>query len=225
MNPLFNVNIISKQLIQKIVDGFRETSRLIDEDKSTPHYGPGLMFRQLFYEDDCFINIFEGEHKSIAIELEFSKETDEGLSTGELIEKHAKFGGKKKSNFIEKLIYLKSLYENGLIYFSEERKENSKISLPFYTSSLKKEEQFKDKMNYMTWFISYPSLYQFICRFYYSNVIPLSSLISFYDNGYVTEEEKRYNKQVQLSEESLRIANESLSQTKSSIEIANSSLA
>lgn len=220
MNPLNNINDITRDLIRTIVEGYRETSELIETDKSSPVYGPGIMFRQLFCDSDCFIEIYQDDDKNLAIEIEFSKDGECGLSTGELITKHSKFGGKKKSIFVEKLIYLKSLFDSGLIYFSEERVEDSKMTLPKYTSSLEKEKVLADKSNFMTWFISYPSLYKFVCKYYYSNVIPLSSLVSFYDNDYKTKEDIEYRQQLSINEDSLKIARESLEKTRESLTIA-----
>lgn len=220
MNPLRNINKTSKELIKDIVAGYRETTELIESGKSTPVYGPGIMFRQLFCDEECFIEIYQDENKNLAIEIEFSKDGDKGLSTGELNNKHFKFGGSKKSIFIEKLIFLKSLYDYGLIYFSEERVNDSKMTIPKYTSSLDKQQALGDKSNFMTWFISYPSLYEFVCKYYYSNVVPLSSLVYFFDADYKTEEEIKYEQQLSISEDSLDISRESLEKTRESLTIA-----
>ena len=125
MNPLNNINKISKELIKQIIEGYKNTSTLIDKGQAIPHFGPGLKFSQLFSDEECFINIFQSENQKIAIELEFPKVKEKNITPLELLRKHAIFGGKKKSIFIEKLIYLKSLYEYGLIYFSEEKEEDS----------------------------------------------------------------------------------------------------
>ncbi len=208
MNPLENINDTSKDLIKEIVEGYKESSTLIETGLSTPYFGPGLMFSQLFSDDECLLNVYIYQRKSkiLTLEIEFPKYGEESISSGDKLKKYEKYASKKKSKFIENLLYLISLYDNGLIYFSGENQETSKKALPIYTSTLQQKQSWYDKFNVVAWNISYPTIYNFVCKFYYTNVIPTPTLIDYYENGYVTEDTKRYNEQLTINKKALEIA-------------------
>lgn len=220
MNPLENVNDNSKRVIKDIIETHRENQALIDKGKSSPHYLPGIIFSQLFSDEDCILNILQGENDTLALEIVFAKNGEDGLSMYEIMSKHEQFGGKKKYLFVEKLIYVMSLYNNGYIYFSE---ENNK-GLPSFTTITERSEFFKnEKLNIMIWFIAYPSLFQFVRKFYYANIIPTTTLIEFYDNGYKTTEQIRYNEQAELNKKSLEISQSSLIEAQDATSLARKS--
>lgn len=220
MNPLENVNDNSRRVIKDIIETHRENQSLIDKGKSSPHYLPGIIFSQLFSDDDCILNILQGENETLALEIVFAKDGEDGLSMYEIMRKHEQFGGKKKYLFVEKLIYVMSLYDNGLIYFSEEDNKG----LPSFTTITERSEFFKnEKLNVMIWFIAYPSLFQFVRKFYYANIIPTTTLIDFYDNGYKTAEQMRYDEQNELNKKSLEISQSSLIEAQDATSLARKS--
>lgn len=220
MNPLENVNDSSKCVIKDIIETHRENQALINQGKNAPHYLPGIIFSQLFSDNECILNILQGENDTLALEIVFTKNGEEGLSKYEIMKKHEQFGGKKKYLFVEKLIYVMSLYDNGYIYFSE---ENNK-GLPHFTTITEGSEFFKnEKLNVMIWFISYPSLFQFVKKFYYANIIPTTTLIEFFDNGYKTTEQLRYDEQIELNKKSLEISQSSLIEAQAATSLARKS--
>lgn len=220
MNPLENVNDNSRRVIKDIIETHRENQSLIDKGKSSPHYLPGIIFSQLFSDDDCILNILQGENETLALEIVFAKDGEDGLSMYEIMRKHEQFGGKKKYLFVEKLIYVMSLYDNGLIYFSEEDNKG----LPSFTTITERSEFFKnEKLNVMIWFIAYPSLFQFVRKFYYANIIPTTTLIDFYDNGYKTAEQMRYDEQNELNKKSLETSQSSLIEAQDATSLARKS--
>lgn len=220
MNPLENVNDNSRRVIKDIIETHRENQSLIDKGKSSPHYLPGIIFSQLFSDDDCILNILQGENETLGLEIVFARDGEDGLSMYEIMRKHEQFGGKKKYLFVEKLIYVMSLYDNGLIYFSEEDNKG----LPSFTTITERSEFFKnEKLNVMIWFIAYPSLFQFVRKFYYANIIPTTTLIDFYDNGYKTAEQMRYDEQIELNKKSLEISQSSLIEAQEATSLARKS--
>lgn len=217
MDPLFNINESSKSIIYTIVTEHENYKKLINDGCACPHAMPGITLSNLFHDNECMLNILEGFDGKLVLEIVFSKEDDIGLSNNKISINHSKFGGIKKFKFIEQLKYVMSLYENGYIYFSEEG--NSEI--PRINTITERSEFYKaDSLNFMIWFIDYPSLNKFVKKFYYATVIPTTLLIDFYNNGYKTVDQIRYQEQMNINIESLRIANSSLKEAKEATSLA-----
>ena len=220
MNPLDNINDISKCVIKEIIDSHREKQAIIKEGKGSSYFLPGIVLDQLFSDADCFLDIMQGKDETLIFEFVFPKDGEDGISLNERIDRHKHFISKKRYVFIEKLIYVMSLYDNGYIYFSEEEES----ALPVFTTITDRIEFFKNEnLNVRIVFVRKPTLFEFVNKFYYANIIPTKALIDFYDNGYKTIDQIRDEEQLRINAESLEIARSSLVEAKEATILANKS--
>lgn len=222
MIDLDSLDESSKKVISIIVEYYNITLSKLEAGEKSLMPEPGCPFISLFNTEDCYISFYK-EGDAIAIKIDIIEKKYSLLSDEGRRDLYFSIRKTKKNEFIQTAFLLKKLYDNGYIYFS--KKSNEIIQINEYKHDESKNKTLIDVgIHTATEFYYAPELLDFIEKYQNDLIIPSFELISFRKNDYKTSEQKRYEKQVSISEQSLNLANESLNETKKSIIIANDSL-
>lgn len=187
-----------KSLIERIIDGYHLDFHYMEDDTEGITYGPGIYFNNAFSDDFTLIS-FETNKGKLAINIESSKLEYNSWKIAERNNYKANNAALLHANFMESVHFVKWLAANDLIYFTKENKHQNGISecktsnyVPHYSQA--------------NWIIGSDTICEFILSHYNSRIIPSPYLISFYNNGYKTDEQLQYEAQIEISKQALKRA-------------------
>ena len=186
-----------KGLIDRIITNYQLDIHYIEDDTEGVTYGPGIYFCSVFSDDFSLIN-FVTINGQLAINIESSKLEYNSTNTAERECYKANNAALIHANFMESVYFMKWMHENNLIYFTKENKKTVITAI--------------DKINHTpnfeqaNWIIDSDFISNFIFVHYNSRIIPSPYLISYYKQGFKTEEQIQYEKQLEFTAESLTIA-------------------
>lgn len=187
MNILENLAEDNKNLIKYIIEGYDETIESIAKGINSAIAGPGVLFNQVIGDSHCIVNFgsFDG---LLALKLTYSAKDLPPIDTFEYIRVSELLCSRAKINVFEQLVFLKSLYEQNLILFSEE----AQLTLEEFSLSDAERQWQKNSLHCSIWYIQSPELLSFVKKFSQSHILPTKALRNYMDNGYKTEEQKRF---------------------------------
>lgn len=195
MNTLENIGAVDKEIIKCIVDGFNETLRAIESGRNSAVADPGVLFSQIFDEKRCIVELYK-QDKLLALKLYYNERGLPPSDTYDYIKETEYVGCLARLHTIEKLSFLKRLYDDNLIIFSESS------SQPLKSWEVSKEEKAwmdEAKIHCAVWFVENPELLNFVSKFRYSHIIPTEVLKTYKDNNFKTTEEVRFKKSQRVS--------------------------
>lgn len=191
-----------KGLIDRIITNYLVDIQDMEDDTQGITYGPGIYFNNAFSDDFTLIN-FETNKGKIAINIESSKLEYNSWKVAERNNYKANNAALLHANFMESVHFMKWLGENDLIYFTKENKHHNRIPEC-------KANNYEPHYSQANWIIDSDSICEFILSHYNSRIIPSPYLISFYNNGYKTDEQLQYDAQIQISRKALKRAKQGI---------------
>lgn len=217
MNILEYCTPEEKDIIGQIVDGYLFSYENMKADINSIHNSPGLFFFSLFqnyngHTLDYHINLCNDNGILIAqFFIKDSKDANSFFQTLYL----------KKAELMSRIVFIENLLKNNLIFFETDKTDK----LPKYIKPDNNKLEKLEKENFKVYPepINNQSFFDLIDKYYWSRVIPSSTLIEYRRNGYETTEQKRYNEQISKTVISLEIAQDSLKEAKKSNQIAKKS--
>lgn len=187
-----------KSLIVRIIDEYHLDIFHMEDNTDGITYGPGIYFCNAFSDDFSIIN-FVTINGQLAINIESSKLECNRVKIHESKCYKANNAALIHANFIESVYFMKWMHDNNLVYFTKENKQSNII--PIYD-----ENNYVPNFEQANWIISSDSISDFILSHYNSRIIPSPYLISYYHNGFKTEEQINYEEQLENTKKSLKIA-------------------
>lgn len=197
-NILSNIDEPCKLIVDRIVDAYNNYFEAIKEDCSHTYGDPGHPFDSLFGKDYLHGAHFTIDHKvnALMINQVFDKNDYSHLSQKQMIDAFHVDAVIQKTQVIEQLNFVKLLYENGLIFFTEDKDGQDigewKPDHRFMDEALKSGKHFNHAFVYST------TLLDFVSKFFYARVLPSQRLIDFKANGYKTSDEIAFKKTQRL---------------------------
>lgn len=217
MSILSHIDDNLKQLISRIIDEYQMQLHYMEDCTEFFHGNPGIHFGDAFSNAYTLIHLTTCCDK-LAIIIDSYKVKPEFNNLQDNINYSTNNGAIIHAEFIQAISFLKSLYDNGYIFFTEDNSKNK--SIPIYQSAA-------DNSNCPVWTINSELLTNFAKQHFFANIIPSPALISFYRNDFKNDEQLRYEKQLEISNQSLEeahianlVAKNSLDETKKSNDIS-----
>ncbi|MDE6483953.1 MAG: hypothetical protein K2L14_00965 [Duncaniella sp.] len=188
MNILENLTEDNKNLIKFIIDGYDETIESISKGINSAVAGHGVLFNQVIGDSNCLVDLGSLDGL-LALKLTYSSKKRPPTDTFEYIRASELICSRARLNVFEQLVFLKSLYEQNLIIFSEE----AQLSLEkFSINDAERQWHKENSLHCSIWYIQSPELLSFVRKYSQSHILPTKALRNYKDNGYKTEEQKKF---------------------------------
>lgn len=221
---LYSLDQKYKKFIETLVDGYVEGKKHM-EDGSNPYINlPGMEVSNMFFEytEDCACALFfqKAEDSSVNIYYVFDSKliNNEDDDSWEAQERFIKI---QRSDFIYKLSLLKWLEDSGYIILVDDTThtlfETGKITdhdKNNWTDNGKLfyEENMKSRFVYET-----------LSRFHNCRIIPSAQLIDVRMNGFKTAEQRRFESELQVANDTLEDTRKSLKTSQKALGVSNRS--
>lgn len=182
-----------KELIGHIVDCYLLSYRDMKENIHSIYNSPGVWLHSIFNDykesdNKCLISLADKDGELVAsFYIKNSKDSNHFFQMLNL----------KKAEFISRATFVESLYNAKLIFFEEDKE--CEMHLFNEVTEEKRENLKKEGFSFYSEIIKSESLYSFIKRYYWSRIIPSSSLIKYRQSGFLTPEQKRHHRDLSLS--------------------------
>lgn len=187
-----------KGLIDRIITNYQLDIHYMEDDTEGVTYGPGIIYNNAFSDDFTLIH-FETKNGKLTINIESSKLEYNSWKVTERNNYKTNNAALLHANFMESIHFMKWLAANDLIYFTKENKRFNVI--PEFDAS-----NYVPHYSQANWIIGSDTICEFISSHYNSRIIPSPYLISFYNNGYRTDEQLQYDTQIKISKRALKRA-------------------
>ncbi len=193
MNILDSASQTEKELVLRIVDNYRGTYKNMQADCNSIFGSPGCWLHSLFYDSNlsplsCNI-IFSDNNGRLWATFVLSKEEDANDFFQRI--------NLKKASFIEQIYFLKNLLYNNLIYFEKDYdcglrpyNDHSEHDLAKWSAN---------GLKYYDEEIKNHDIFDFLNKFYWSRVIPSSTLMIYRDHKFKTVDARRHRTNSWLS--------------------------
>ena len=218
MSILSHLDNNQKLLIERIITEYQMQLHYMEDCTEFYHGYPGIRFSNVF-DDNYTVFTLSMYSDKLAIIVDSYKINPSFNNPNDNYNYSANNGVIIYAKFIQLLSFLKSLYDNGYIFFLDDDSKDKLYHIEGFDPT-------KDRTNSF-WIINSEYLNTFVKQHFLSNIIPSPALISFANNGFRTEDQLRYEKQLLLSNNSLEeakksniIAERSLLEAKASSESA-----
>lgn len=182
-----------KELIGHIVDGYNLSYENMKENINSLYNSPGLWLHSIFNDynesyNKCLISLSDKDGELAA--NFYIKNCNDSNRFFQIL-------NLKKAEFISRATFVKSLFNANLIFFEEDKGcEMHKFK---EETEEKREELKKEGFSFYPEIIKSESVYSFLKRYFWSRIIPSSSLIKYRQCGFLTPEQKRHHRDLSVS--------------------------
>lgn len=219
MNMLQNISDNQKHFIKDVVDNHKMAMDKIKIDSIAAPPVLGIFLQDSFSDENYSVKPCKYNGK-LYIDIEYFENTKINYTLYERLHLDNIMIATIQMKFIERLVFIKQLWENGFIYFvgnlnaqmpdfsyaNEKKEYNNTVNISESLSPLESTEYFK-----------------FLNKYNIAQIIPSEYLIDFCVNNFITLEERQYKEQLNVSTNSLRIAESSLNEAKDATTLARKS--
>lgn len=222
---LYNLDKRYKKFIETLVDGYVKGKSNM-ENGSNPYISePGMLFNSMFYDftNDYGCNLIfhktEDNYISVCYVFDSRLIKDESADKYEAQEK---FINIQCSDFIYKLSLLKWLEDSGDIILIDDTSSN--LSLEGKITEHDRQRWENNGMLCREKTIKSKSVYETVSRYYNCRIIPSAQLIDIRENGFKTLEQRRFEEQLEVANDTLVETKNTLAETKKSLETSQEAL-
>lgn len=202
MNILINLSSNQKHFLEDVIDFHKRAMQNFDVDPLTTYPVFGIFLHDSFYDGNYSVKPCK-HNNELNLDIKFFNETQEKLSIGEQLRLNQTMAAVIQMRFIERLIFIRQLWENGLIFFVG----NLNANLPNYSYS-EDDKNYHEKMNISALLspLEAPEYYNFLNKYNMAQIIPSDYLIDYCANSFTTLEQRQYKEQHDINTVALRRA-------------------
>lgn len=202
MNILTNLSSNQKHFLEDVIDFHKRAMQNFDIDPLTTYPVLGVFLQESFYDGNYAVKPCKYNNE-LYLDIKFFNESQEKLGIGDQLRLNQTMAAVIQMKFIERLIFIRQLWENGLIYFVG----NLNANIPNY-SYTENDKSYHEKMNISALLspLEAPEYFNFLNKYNMAQIIPSDYLIDFCSNSFTTLEQRQYKEQHDINTVALKRA-------------------
>lgn len=202
MNILTNLSSNQKHFLEDVVAFHKKAMQNFEIDPLTTYPVFGIFLQDSFYDGNYSVKPCK-HNNELNLDIKFFNETPEKLAIGEQLRLNQTMAAIIQMKFIERLIFIRQLWESGLVYFVG----NLNANIPSY-SYTENDKIYHEKMNISALLspLEAPEYYNFLNKYNMAQIIPSDYLIDYCANSFTTLEQRQYKEQHDINTIALKRA-------------------